>query len=469
MLGSLTRIETARLGSAGAEFGNLAEEVTALTMNIEASGQGILEAATRVHQSMQSALTRVAGLRASELRDLPSLISEVMTSLASLEDRHRRATEASLRQAEEYQEVSAAIGDLITAIQFHDITRQQIEHVEDALERLRAEFEDRGRVAEASQPPASRLALKLQASQLSNAKEVFASSVGRIEGDLDRIAERVLTMAAASRTLMGSSADEQDSFFLQMESRLTSVSKLMAMCDAAEGETQLALAGLKDAVARMRASVEEVREVEIRIRRIAINATIRAVQIGRVGGALNVLAEVMHGLGLGSTVVTDRIAEALDTIADEAGRLSDEPAGAGEPGPGDVSSGIEATILELHSSSENSFIRLQQISALSARLGDEIQSVRAGFLAGRIFAEGIQRALRALDQMAGEDGTPIAGDIQAHADRPLDDFAKHYTMQSERDVHRSVTLGVLPAGPVAPEPPAAASSQEDLGANVELF
>ena len=58
VLGSLTRIETARLGSAGAEFGNLAEEVTALTMNIEASGQGILEAATRVHQSMQSALTR---------------------------------------------------------------------------------------------------------------------------------------------------------------------------------------------------------------------------------------------------------------------------------------------------------------------------------------------------------------------------------------------------------------------------
>ena len=90
---------------------------------------------------MQSALTKVTGLRARELAEMPSLIAEVMTGLESLEDRHRRAVEVFLRQAAEYQKVSAAFEDLITAIQFHDITRQQIEHVADALRRLRVEFQ----------------------------------------------------------------------------------------------------------------------------------------------------------------------------------------------------------------------------------------------------------------------------------------------------------------------------------------
>jgi len=73
VLGSLTRIETARLGHAGAEFGNLAEEVNALTQNIESSGQGILDASSILHRNMQSALAKITGLRAEELQELPSI------------------------------------------------------------------------------------------------------------------------------------------------------------------------------------------------------------------------------------------------------------------------------------------------------------------------------------------------------------------------------------------------------------
>jgi len=471
VLGSLTRIETARLGHAGAEFGHLAEEVNALTQGIETSGQGIVDDSAVLHGSMRSALTRVTDLRASELKELPSLIAEVMTSLASLEDRHRRASEASLRQAAEYAEVSAAIEDLITAIQFHDITRQQVEHVAEALRRLRAELPDGGR-NRFHAPPEVRAVLTLQSSQLSSAEQVFARSAAAIQRDLDSIAGRVRNMAEAGQALLGFSAEERDSFFLRMEGRFTAILRVVGTCAAAEAETQSALAELQQAVARMRQSVAEVRHIGIRIHRIAINAAIRAVPIGDAGHALDLIAEVMQRLAVDSASITGEAAAALDAITDAAGCLSGGSSWAAAHAHSNADKSVSemrAAILELHSSSEASFGRLNQITALSSRLGDEIQSVRAGFSAGSLFAETAGRVKRVLEQIGGQSGPAPRGDPEAPAERRLEDFALHYTMQAEREVHASVTAGAAPGQPVPVGTSKVVPDEQDFGDNVELF
>jgi len=470
VLGSLTRIETARLGNAGEEFGNLAEEVNTLTQSIESSGQRILDASSVLQQNMQSALTKVTGLRDSELKELPSLIAEVITSNASLEDRHARAVEAFLVQAAEYEKVSEAIGDLTTAIQFHDITRQQIEHAVTALKRLRAEFPASGRNRFAV-PPDTGAVLTLESSQLSNAEQMLASSVGRIERDLDGISGRVRNMAETSKTLMGYSADEQDSFFLQMETRFTAILKVLGTCTQAETETQATLAELEQTLGRMRDAVAEIRQIEIRIRRIAINATIRAVQIGNAGTALNVLAEVMQRLALDCSGITDKVEGSLVTIGDAANRLS---GGSGSiqadehSETDDVLSEMRSAMLELHSSSETGFTRLHQITALSSMLSDEIQAVRSSFSAGKLFTETILGARCILEGIGAQAGLK-AGDGIVVGERRLEDFTTHYTMQAERDVHESVATGGESVWVPPADPPTAVPDQEDLGENVELF
>jgi alkylated DNA nucleotide flippase Atl1 len=468
VLGSLTRIETARLGNAGQEFGHLAEEVSTLTESIESSGQGILDVSSALHQNMQLALTKVTGLRTRELAELPSLIADVMNGLESLEDRHRRAVEVFLQQAAEYRQVSAAFEDLITAIQFHDITRQQIEHVADALRRLRAEWQEGCRDRSSARLDA-RAVLALQASQLSHAEGVFTSSAGRIEQDLDGIAGRVRNMAETSLTLMGHSANAQDSFFAQMEARFTAIFKVLGTCVEAEGETQGVLAELEETVGRMRDSVAQIRLIEIRIHRTAINATIRAVQIGDAGSALNVLAGVMQRVALDSSSITDKITGDLDAISDTANGLSGGSGGteAGkESGTDRVLPEMRTAMLELQSSSEASFSRLNQITPLSRQLGDEIQSVRAGFSAGTLFAEAIQRARSTLEEIGGQAGH-AAADEEIAARARLEDLATHYTMQAEREVHSSVMTGV--ANQAAPAEAAEPAGGENLGDNVELF
>src|ERR1035438_4525167 len=245
---TLTRIETSRLGSAGAGFGDLATEVGPLSEAIQSSGEGVLEASGRLDQGVQSAIRRVSDLRATQLKELPEVIAGVMEGLRSFDERQARAMETSARQAVQYQALCGAVDDMVESVQFHDITRQQIEHVAQALRHLRSEH-DPGR---SSLPPNARAILTLQCSQLSGAAGIFAASVERLERDLENIAGRVLEMAEASRALMGVSADDQDSFFLRMEGRFTAILKMFGICSAAQAEMEHMSASLEESVARMR-------------------------------------------------------------------------------------------------------------------------------------------------------------------------------------------------------------------------
>lgn len=469
VLGSLTRIETARLGNAGGEFASLAEEVSTLTKGIEASGQRILEASVALQEKMNRALAKVTGLRGRELAELPGLINEVTTGLSVVEQRHRRTIEIFLHHAAEYEKVSAAFEDLISAIQFHDITRQQIEHVCDVLRRLQSGSSGNGR-----EPGSDRRAvLTLQSSQLANAGQVFGASAGRIERDLDGIMARVREMAATSQTLVRSSGDDADASFLQLEGRLSAILNVVAACTKAEAEIEGGLTELTQAVTEMQNSIGEILEVEVRIRRIAINATIRAVQIGDAGNALTVIAEVMQRLASDTDGLTGTVGGQLETMRDAAQRLISGASrvGGAEAGAGDLLTEMRAAMSMLHSSGEASLAQLDKIVATSASLADEIQSVRTTFTAGTLVAAAVDRARSTIEEISGHYGSADPG---AATEARLEDFQSHYTMKAERDVHESVSAGRAGNEFAPDETPGAVAEQavaagSELGDNVELF
>lgn len=467
---TLTRIETSRLGNTGVGFGDLADEVKRLAESIQASGEGVLEASERLDLSIQSALRGGAGLRLQQLKELPGLIAAVMTSLRSFEERQQKARAASVRQAAQYKQLGEAIDNLVTCVQFHDITRQQIEHVIQALGHIRSESPS-GRGGGATLPASAQTAVALQSSHLSSAGKVFASSVAGIEGDLESIGVRLRDMAEASGALMGVSGDEQDSFFVRMEGCFAAILKAVGTCATAQTEMRSTAATLEETIGRMGESVAAIRGIEIQIQRIALNATIRAVHIGTAGNALSVIAEVMQSLALNSNRNTEDVAGALDAMS----AAVRDVAGCPKPGASGVERGtgvvdeMRTTILELHSSSECSFSRVSQIAALGSRLGDEIGALRSGFSAGRRVAEVVERACRELARIGAGAKPDPSEDPGADAAQELEKFAQHYTMQMERDVHASVAGGAALAPLAGAVAPAVALEEGDLGDNVELF
>ena len=137
---TLTRIETSRLGDTGGDFGDLAAEVRPLSESIQTSGEGVLEASSQLDQGVQAAIRSASELRVRQLKELPALIDGVIDGLKAFEERRQRAAESSARQAAEYEALCDAAGNVVRSVQFHDITRQQIEHVMEALRQLRSDL-----------------------------------------------------------------------------------------------------------------------------------------------------------------------------------------------------------------------------------------------------------------------------------------------------------------------------------------
>jgi len=429
----LTRIETSRLGLAGEGVGDLADQVEPLSDSIAASGKGVTEASAGLERCIQSAIRQGVERSTRQVNEVRALIARVMESLEAFEKRQRSAREASVIHAARHAEICSAIEDLVRSIQFHDITRQQIEHVIHALAGMKGA------------PEAT--ALRLQSSQLAAAGDSFAASIGHIQNDLGSIAGRVREQADAARTLMGFSESERDSFFSQMEAAFARIAEATHSCAAGDSAIATAASELDQTLAAMRASVHEIRSIEIQIQRVALNATIRSTHIGSPGDALSVIANVMHHVALDSNRNTEEVAGILDSIAESAAGISGKSAGELET-DGMVQT-LRGQISGLHVASQSSFSRVQEISALAAELGDALEQSRDQFRVGAAFADSVARTRAELDR--------ISGLVAPGASADLERFARNYSMQAERDIHESVLHGETTAAP------------SELGDNVELF
>jgi len=491
---TLTQIETARLGGAGAGLGHLAAEIRPLSESICSSGEGVLEASGRLDREVQAAIRHGSELRATQIKEIAPLISGVLESMQSFEDRRRLALESSGSQGAQYAAVSAAIDDLVGSLQFHDITRQQVEHVIEALRQVDALHQAEALPPAGTLPPQNaalkktdaRAVLTLQSSQLAEAARLFTRSTERIEGDLATIGDRLKNASESVRALAGMSGHDGNSFFAKMEAQFSGILKMLGNCSVAQAQMDSTAAGLDSTIGRMASSVWEIRGTEIQIQRISTNATIGASHLGASGGALDKIAEIMHRLALESNASTEEAAAALDAMRAAAARAS----GPGQAGAAEttrqVAAEIEQALRDLHSSSESSFARVGHIAELAERLAEDIGALRAGVSAGRVFSGVVARVRAELDAMGAQAGS--GSEVSLAARQHLEHLAKSYTMQAQHDVHAAV-LGTaamsedtgprVAAGPAvavaeASMPPGAAAqsaepSGDDLGDNIELF
>ncbi len=465
MLGVLTRVETARLGSAGNDFIHLADDVKALATVVE----NALNTASLLIPSIEIALQNVGGLENGLAKDLPALVSKVQNSFAIFRKAQKTAHDSAVRLMAEYDAASSALKSLMVSLQFHDITRQQIEHVVDVLRRLYSEYEGRD---ELDRDTAA--IVQLQSSQLADAAEKFAGAVASITHSLDDVATHVLEMCDESRTLSGLSENQKDSFFLQMEQGCSTILASLRLCATAEAATRSTSINLSEGIGRLRTAIEKIQSIEKQLRRMGMNARIQACQTGAAGNALGVLAVGMQQLALESSQRSESLLEVLGSMGEASSRLSEQgnPASAGEgSGQDGYLEGMRIAVAELHSN-ERSFAQIAQIIARGERLHEDLSATRESFSVGIRFAEAIGRAQDKLGEIGRLNPFDLSGDGAQASERGLANLARHYTMQAERDVHENLTRQIVgPANAVARggQPKLPPEKAKELEENVEFF
>ena len=348
---------------------------------------------------------------------------------------------------------------MVTAIQSHDITRQMVEHVIEALHQGDEDFTGGAKLINGVAPAELTLLRRLQASQLRSGHDKLVSALGQMATELGLVSTAAVGLAEETRGL----AEPRSGALLDVLERGID-GALLAFREhrAGESETAAALGQVGATVRESVAVVKELDKIGHTVAMIALNAQVAAEKAGTDGRTVSVLAREIHEVADHIAACTAPVSDTLRGIAAAGSRLTD--LGGSDPLGDRFMEELRTLLPQLRASRQ----------ALTAELGvlrDDGQRLRAEvqhLLARISSATSVTSRLRELaDELDAGTVAVVEGAVSAHETPRLSAAVTRYTMEDERVVHRKI-IGADSIGPRSVRP-LSPNSDTSLGDNVELF
>jgi methyl-accepting chemotaxis protein len=461
MLAISTRIENARLIDNDSGFDVVAEDVKKLSGVIASKSEGIRTGIMSLHEAVERTLAKILMCRQLIERHTRTMLESLTANISMVCGKRVSSSEAASVLAARSEEITAHVSEIISSLQFHDIARQQIEHVTDMLETVQAESagDDPNRAALQAMAGVG----ELQADQLTHARDELMSAVARIKEALEGVASRLSDMSNEAVRLIRVAGMKETSFLSEMNHSLSLITVSFAENEETDRQLAQAVSSVAGTIEELSAFVSDIEEIGSEIEVIARNAQVKAAHRAKDGGALGVLAGAIKNLsdsaGSQALIMIDTLrgighaAVELDTIGDE-----ERKSGYGTDG---IEEDVKGLLESLGRADERVVSLLDDLNKNTEKLIVEIETAVNGVSAVARADEVITVVMGGLRHLAasGRSGTPHgAADT---ANRHLEELASRYTMHQERLVHQSHVAGGF--GKTAQQ------NDTYLGENVELF
>jgi methyl-accepting chemotaxis protein len=484
VLGISTKIESARLGQLGAGFNNLADDVENLAVQINEKSTRIMGENVSLSCKIRETLARMSDIEAVERENVRLVIDKTRSSLEMITGVHRKCAEVAAVIAAASGEISRNISQVVTSMQFHDITRQQLEHVQEALCDLEHQLTEAHAASDrinqsmsSNQDKAAEVygVCRLQSAQLLHARDGLTAAVSGIVGNLQGLADKGRGIARQTREMIRVADGAGDSLFIEIEKGLAPVVGLLAKSAAANINLARAVESVAETVGEISSFVVDIETIGEEIKLIALNSQIKAARTGDEGAALGVLAEAIQRLSVEACIQTAAVTGTLREITRVTEALSGKAAVTSCSGELDA----EAMAARLKGLIDAIRIMNDEVMAALAQSDDTVQALTADIesatggitVHGAVDAE-VESITAKLAQIMAQ-ACEIAPEA-ATAD--LAALSGRYTMQSERDIHDTFAMAGATAlsGPASPawgSSSAVAAGEDDaeLGDNIELF
>ncbi|HEX9022380.1 MAG TPA: methyl-accepting chemotaxis protein [Geobacteraceae bacterium] len=479
MLGISTRIESTRLVVGAEGFDTLANDVQELYVQINEKAAAIHERKREFHGTTRQALERVRAMGREQRANAGTMLDRAETSLSVLGDIMGGCSGTAAQISAASNEVSANIASIVTSMQFHDITRQQMEHVAEALAELCARLDAAGAGADGGDDWRRAVVdtgsvCELQIAQLDHALGELTGAVTNIMHGLQGVAGEGGTISMAARDMAGAADRAGSSFFAEMDSSLAGVAAVLDKSAAENRSLAVVLEAMAGTVAEIAAFVDGIETIGEEIELIAINAQVKAARTGDEGAALGVLAEAIQKLAVDARGQTGVISGMLRNITDASGGLSgevDRETCALEVEVREMAGGLGELIRMLGRVNAD-FLGLlgrldETVASLDAAIGEALSGITVQQRTAAIVGSVTKKLAGAVAMARGMVPPATAGALSAG----LAEHAGRYSMQSERRVHDVVIREKGESGDAAEFVPASPDGGPagEFGDNVELF
>ncbi len=496
VLCNFIKIESARIGKDDGGFSTLAEDIRTLAANIDAKSVYLLERAHSVSRLVRENMAVMTGFEDRQRGQAHLIVEGTMKNLAALTEQHDLSLAALNDLSNRWNLISRGIGEVVASIQFHDITRQQIEHVCEALSDLMAKLtasgiEKRGRNLAARLKPLSGgngtpviavTTCKLQSAQLHHSSDDLVSAVTRIKENLRDVASHAGKMSADTRKVTGMGDQTGPSFLSELERDLSSLTTLFSDYTRLSRDLAAAMGQLADTVCDMSSLVKEVEGIGTSMKMVALNSCIYAAHMGDDGMALGVLADSVHQLSIHTTQQINTVADELRTVITTADRITNHAQIETEKekeAEDQVDRHLNEMVKPLRQMDEEIISLLSRAEESGKTFLSDIENTVDGISVHDRMERTIQNVRSELEALINDIRTAFPTAAEHHGSEGLEELKEIYTMHKEREIHESLLLshastsgGAMTdgAGPTEKQPDDVKEREgEDLGDNVELF
>lgn len=480
IIGVLSRIETARID--GAEFSSmtsvvddLAGQIVKSTEEITASAKDIGTTIAATNNDLHAKLGEfVQRLEVSKAR-----VSDIVLAMNAMRTKAASACrQISERAGQTVPEISGIIG----LLQYHDICRQKMEHVAEAVVDVASKMKTAGEMHARERQALVRWlpdVLMLQASQLRNVNDDTTRAAEGVSSHLSRISD--LADAQTGDAAMILQEEESGSLSLgKVADELENLLAITSECREMTNEMIRAVSEVSDKIDRMSDHTSQIVLISENINLLAMNAIIRVSHTGDTGRALGVLANRISAL---SKLATQEIEKGSSRIREVLTRttgfkdtlsavLNSQLVSADE-----IVRKTHLAVNELLDADKILVKAMQKVSEVTNYLKRDIARLVSDLQFDRTITSVTGEVIAVLDaareEIAGRlSGIPSEdGNGDTAFSKELEELARRYTMESERAVHNAVfngpadlhePVGVGAGGRTSP-------AGDGLGDNIELF
>ena len=374
--------------------------------------------------------------------------------LQSLEDIGYRSDQLAAGIQERSSVMVQGISDVVMAMQFHDITRQQLENVSAALNET-IEKAQAMSVLDTTGPNEQVVLeiysiLSIQAAHLNSIYEQIVSARRNIEIGLGKTIEQARIQAKDAKMLLEIEGHEGRSSVvtgleMEIDNIVVSLNRSLTVVKQAADVSREVYGN----VSEIGAFVKKIEEIAFDVKILAINATIEAIKTGAIGNALIVLAKELSALSQDTHDGATETIEMLKSIVagteeqmefsvnlDQSSVAVDEMIVRAKECTGKILSSLQV-INELGKKMDSSS------RDLTARILKLVPGIRFPQIMGDRIDKNWQLICRTIDRI--EDCYPQFAAGNPEVKKMLEDLAKQYVMDRERSIHAQVTGGTAAA------------------------
>ncbi|MFY9399559.1 MAG: methyl-accepting chemotaxis protein [Desulfomonilia bacterium] len=467
MLGFFTRVENVHLFTSNSGFSSLTDDVKNLSESVREKSIEIKKKADDLLITIGTTLSDMTAAQKIQRAKTGMMLQHIESNHTILSTKTENATSSAHRIAQSAGKITGNIEEIVSSMQFHDITRQQISHVRGALEGIASDLE-------AGQKPLPQLAgialevCSLQALQLSQSQNEFFNAVENILGNLGGIARNVGEIMREANAVAWASDYEGISFMEEIDSGISSVLTTLDQDISEQTRLTSTIRSVSDMVSEMSFFVKEIEDLGLNLQLIALNARIKAAHIGSEGAALDTISGSIYEISKNSRSDTLALSSTLAEVGKAAQSFSRELEAIQEDQQRQVEklmNNLKSIIASLHEVNTRVMAAVTDMNfqgdSLARDITAMIKEITVHHEMNEALAEARERIMRVVDEVA----SAFPDHDRSAAETYLETLDGRYTMESERDIHFKHMERKTKGTHAGREHPAVG----DLGENVELF